>query len=414
MQCNELNRKLDALARQTRQAIDLGHFEEAEGLIKNVLTSVENHSVALIDLAYVKMKLNQLDEAYSYGKKALACSKTPVDAYIYDMLAEITNEMKRFEESNYFGKLAIATKKEEVRFQTAFTLPDQAAPGLSQNKEANIISYSLFGTLPRYCETAILNVDLAKEIYPEWTCRFYVNHTVPKQVLVRLEKAGAQVVIVDDEEQKNTGLFWRFYVMDDADVQCFLIRDADSVLSNKERAAVDAWLNSGKWFHIMRDHYNHTELILAGMWGGYNGVFKNTKKSIQQHYQQLNVINKTIDQDFLRYFVWPTVAQSVMTHDSRHLSKECLPYPDYVLSEIEQTPYFHIGMIDAHVLTTRVFIDDLSASQVLWYLVDENGDVVCHYEAEIYEQGKLELQLPYAYSLKVKRGIWQIYTQVLK
>jgi hypothetical protein len=50
------------------------------------------------------------------------------------------------------------------------------------------------------------------------------------------------------------------------------VRDADSVLNLRERLAVDDWLASGRWFHIMRDWWSHTDLVLAGMWGGVAGV----------------------------------------------------------------------------------------------------------------------------------------------
>mgnify|MGYP006292180853 FL=1 len=45
------------------------------------------------------------------------------------------------------------------------------------------------------------------------------------------------------------------------------MRDADSVLNIRERAAVDDWLASGAAFHVMRDHPVHCDLMLAGMGG---------------------------------------------------------------------------------------------------------------------------------------------------
>ena len=35
-----------------------------------------------------------------------------------------------------------------------------------------IIAFSLWGDQPKYTVGAIKNADLAKEIYPDWTCRF--------------------------------------------------------------------------------------------------------------------------------------------------------------------------------------------------------------------------------------------------
>ncbi|MDR0068730.1 tetratricopeptide repeat protein, partial [Acinetobacter sp. 11520] len=92
-------------------------------------------------------------------------------------------------------------------------------------------------------------------------CRFYVDDTVPVLVQQRLKEKGAQVIQVADSQKQLSGLFWRFLVMDDPTIKRFLIRDADSIVSHREKAAVDVWLKSDKWFHLMRDNYSHTELI---------------------------------------------------------------------------------------------------------------------------------------------------------
>lgn len=46
-----------------------------------------------------------------------------------------------------------------------------------------------------------------------------------------------------------------------------IIRDLDSRPTLRERSAVDEWLASGKALHIMRDHPDHTEPIMGGMFG---------------------------------------------------------------------------------------------------------------------------------------------------
>ncbi len=79
------------------------------------------------------------------------------------------------------------------------------------------------------------------------------------------------------------GLFWRFLVEDDPDVDFFLVRDADSVMNIKECAAVEDWLASGKAFHVMRDLPIHAELILAGMWGAHRGNIGNMRQRIVDH-----------------------------------------------------------------------------------------------------------------------------------
>lgn len=69
------------------------------------------------------------------------------------------------------------------------------------------------------------------------------------------------------------GLFWRFLVEDDRDVDIYVCRDADSVPTIRERVAVQDWLNSGQPFHVMRDFLTHSELVLAGLWGRIAAIF---------------------------------------------------------------------------------------------------------------------------------------------
>lgn len=51
--------------------------------------------------------------------------------------------------------------------------------------------------------------------------------------------------------------------MIDAGVDVFISRDADSVLSARESAAVQDWLRSGKTLHVMHDHPHHGVPILG-------------------------------------------------------------------------------------------------------------------------------------------------------
>ena len=138
----------------------------------------------------------------------------------------------------------------------------------------NVISFSLYGDLPLYCEGALANVELAKIHYPGWVCRFYVDHTAPHTVVDRLAAAGGEIVMVTKPSLGATyGRYWRFWVAADQQVDRFVVRDVDSRLNPREKAAVDAWVASERRFHIMRDGPWHVSRVLAGMWGGIGGSF---------------------------------------------------------------------------------------------------------------------------------------------
>lgn len=412
----QINEQLAIIARQIRHAFDRHDYQLGKQLLLDkVLKIAPNHPVGLSDLAFCEHKLGNHQQAYQHLMSAMQLTHPEHLnnlAEIYDILVNICLSLHRREEALYYARLAIRTKKQQAEQlnPTLFDIPTQPATGLHADKSKNIIAYSLFGALPRYCEVAVTNAILAQSLFPQWTCRFYVDDTVPSHVIARLKSHHAQVIEIDKNSIPYSGLFWRFLVLDDADVHCFIIRDADSLLSYKELYAVNAWLNSGKYFHIMRDAYGHSELILAGMWGGYTGIFKNIHQIMCEYFGTLTILNKTIDQHFLRKVIWATVKQSVLTHDNYMLDEQSQIFPDYPLSDIEKIPYFHIGMVDcgSNEITTEV--SDRTAQRVEWSLY--NDDIlICRYQNQVIheaEKSYIVLHLPYFYSEKIKYEEWYI------
>jgi len=174
-----------------------------------------------------------------------------------------------------------------------------------------IISFSLWGNNPKYTIGAIENAKLVNEIYDGWIGRFYCGKSVPEDIIKSLKETPNTDVILMEEDGDWTGMFWRFYACEDSDVM--ISRDTDSRLSNREKLAVDEWLNSDKDFHIMRDHPYHTTEILGGMWGCRNGILKNIKKSIEE-YVKGNFWQ--VDQNFLKEKIYPIVRDNSFVHDS--------------------------------------------------------------------------------------------------
>jgi protein O-GlcNAc transferase len=175
-----------------------------------------------------------------------------------------------------------------------------------------IISFSLWGDNPVYTQGAIRNAELAKEIYPDWVCRYYIGKSTPNNIIESLRNFDNTEVIEMDNEGDWTGMFWRFYPAGEDDVDVVIVRDCDSRLNNREKEAVNEWLNSDKGFHIMRDHPWHTTAILGGMWGSKKGVTPNIKQQIE-NYVKGNFWQ--VDQNFLRDVIYPTVKNNSLVHD---------------------------------------------------------------------------------------------------
>jgi hypothetical protein len=175
-----------------------------------------------------------------------------------------------------------------------------------------IIAFSLWGDNPKYCVGAVKNCELALQFYPEWTCRFYVGKSTPTTYITQLIDFKNTEVFVMKQTGNWVSTFWRFLAIDDSSVSITLLRDTDSRLGERERAAVDEWLVSDKHFHIMRDHPGHGTPILAGMWGVkygtninfYNEINKYTKKDFYG-----------VDQNFLADIIYPIAKTNSVIHD---------------------------------------------------------------------------------------------------
>lgn len=183
-----------------------------------------------------------------------------------------------------------------------------------------IISFSLWGQDPKYTIGAIRNAEVAPEIYPGWTCRFYTGEDVTDEIKSKLLDLESEVIEMGGADWN--GMFWRFFAAENADIM--ISRDTDSRLSLRERAAVDEWLASDKDFHIMRDHPYHKTEILGGMWGCRNGILDNIKEMIHD-YDMGEYSNKyQVDQNFLRDVIYPIVKDNSMVHDEFFEKK---PFP---------------------------------------------------------------------------------------
>lgn len=205
--------------------------------------------------------------------------------------------------------------------------PSSTVPPFDRSAKArNVIAFSLYGSAAKYCDGAIRNAVAARHVYPEWTCRIYHDASVPPAVLKRLAALGAQVISVDRLPAARFGTFWRFLVADDLAVDRYLLRDCDACVSLRERAAVEEWIASGRHFHLMRDGFTHTDLILAGMWGGVRGALPPVGQGVID-WSRTGPFTRTADQTFLRERLWATVRQSLLAHDSCFRVLDGQPFP---------------------------------------------------------------------------------------
>ena len=287
-------------------------FEPALALMLSVAErepspeNVKNVAVAL-------RSLGRAQEAVDWMESRKAGS---TQSNIMTCFARCSSGSAGFPEAVAHGDRALALKDEAAPARAA--LPDPVVRPFDVGRRSrNVIAFSVWGDNIRYLNGAITNAIVARYLYPGWTARFYTDASTPQAFRDALAQNGAQVVMVEDLPADRFGLFWRFLAEDDPDVDIYLVRDADSVMNIKERWAVADWLKSGKAFHVMRDNPQHSELILAGMWGAHRGNIGDMRKRIEDGVEAGRNIgnNSTLDQHFLRNVIWPIARNSVKIHD---------------------------------------------------------------------------------------------------
>ena len=179
-----------------------------------------------------------------------------------------------------------------------------------------MIAYGLYGSDERYTDGAVENARLVKELMPGWKARFYVDDSVPPEVVEAIEREGGEVSSdLGGLEGREAGMFWRFTVAADPCVAAWLIRDVDCRPTEREAAAVAEWLDSDPDtypFHLIRDHPSHSNFpVSGGLWGGRVPIPDMVKLAASVSHD-----NYLVDMLFLRDIIWPRIRDYTFQHDA--------------------------------------------------------------------------------------------------
>ena len=300
----------------------LDRFDVATAVLEQALKKFPDHPMILLSLGSSYCRQHKDRPAIPLIERFLALGFS--DARAYDALAMSCSGIGDTVRARKFGTRSLDEKDIQSR-DCQGTPPLRPAGDVASRRK--IISFSLFGQHPRYLRGALQNVLAARQHYPDWTCRFVVDDSVDATFVSVLAEEGAEIVhdLSNDTDVRHR-LTRRFLVSDDPEIGYFLVRDCDSVVNPREAAAVAEWLDSGQPFHAMRDFYTHTDLLLAGLWGGIAGVFPDMTGAIAG-YKESTSFNSNWDQFFLRDRVWPAIRDHILVHDRLFESHRARPFP---------------------------------------------------------------------------------------
>lgn len=376
-------------------AVRSGNHDEALALCLEFLKTSPGNANALADAAVCLLKLKRFEEAITYAKRAVVIDPDNLGAL--DTISHAAGALKRPQDIGRYGLMALQAR--DRRYGGVAPSKRPLRPR-GENATRNIISFSLFGESPKYCEPAVLNALEQPRLYPGWHCRFHVDETVPDFVRKRLREAGAEVVDVNPEAKRWPPQMWRFAAADDPQADRIIFRDADSVISAREAEAVREWTASGRQFHIMRDGPSHTELILAGLWGMVAGALPRMSDLVADFLTRPVESQHFADQHFLREFVWSFARRDMLQHDSLFGFLEHVHFPDG-----PRRDDFHVGACESWPVM-RAAVDAPDGTRVQWRLVRAGRspeEVICTYPATV-KNGYIEAHVPLRYAVKLRSG----------
>ena len=189
----------------------------------------------------------------------------------------------------------------------------------------HLISYSLYGTNPRYTVGAIKNAILSQR-YPGFDLRFYVGESVPDWVVSTLRLLPNVQIVEMMGNEDSRAMFWRFYALAELEYDYILVRDCDARLNDREIDMHYEFVESGKGFHIIKDHpTGHSYPISGGLLAAKKIVLHDIHKLIDAWgpkpaygndivFLENNVYRKVIDDSFIHdeYYNTPGSVKSRM------------------------------------------------------------------------------------------------------
>lgn len=236
-----------------------------------------------------------------------------------------------------------------------------SAESVQREPNQRIVSFSVFGkadkTGMKYFKFLRENAVKINQFLPGWVMRLHHNidvETPEHKLLCEVYCSYSWVDLCDvsslwrrlSKRRKNKNFdlrpvtgeqvfnlnrrIWRFLPLLDPQAYTVLTRDSDALISHREAAAIQQWLNSNYTFHVMRDHQAHKAHILAGMFGVKTHQRRDLVEGLTRVLVVLGKNQKyDTDQTLLSKIFWPTVKHDVMAHDSYNCMENSNALPTY-------------------------------------------------------------------------------------
>jgi len=191
------------------------------------------------------------------------------------------------------------------------------AETIKKEHERIVFSFSLYGAQKKYTEGMIRNAKMITARFPAARIQIYLADDVPADVRTTLESFASVRIVSVRRSSGIQNMFDRFTAIDDTDCDVMFSRDADSRVNERDASCIEDFLASDKSLHILRDHRNHTQRIMGGMWGIRKNILRQSIRSMIQAWlvQNNNPSHYGCDQQFLGNVLYPMFVHKALVHD---------------------------------------------------------------------------------------------------
>lgn len=174
-----------------------------------------------------------------------------------------------------------------------------------------VFSFCLYGSKDKYVKGLLKNIELISAEFPDFEIWVYIGDDVPYL------PTYSNVKYIHTDVKGHENMFYRFFPIDDDDVEVAIVRDADSRVYSRDVRFIREFLESDKKFHNIKDHINHFHCgkILAGMWGIKKGLLKVKLYKLYLNWKTHSSTCEFWDDARFIWEIYPLVMHSMLLHD---------------------------------------------------------------------------------------------------
>jgi len=180
-----------------------------------------------------------------------------------------------------------------------------------------IFSFCIYGSNPKYCEGMVRNLKHITEHYPSFETWIDIGANVPATYQALYESFPRTRLIKHDAADGRL-MTYRFFHIDNPEVELMLVRDADSRIGKRDAWCIDQFIaQTDKTIFTIRDHMYHTRPIMGGQWGIRKIGGLNMRQAYQQYCAQYGESSAyQCDQNFLATAIYLPYRANILVFTS--------------------------------------------------------------------------------------------------